>query len=83
VNNIFPMKLQGTSIAIFVTIGAVSGMIAPALMGWLADIWDTQAVPEREGYLLGSALLFSYIFSIPFLAAAGTRYNDMVNKINT
>ena len=55
-------------------VGATSGSIATAMLGVLGDHYDTDTYPDRFGYILGTAVLISYIGCIPFFLLNSKEY---------
>ena len=55
-------------------VGATSGSLATLLLGYLGDKYDIKSDPEALGYILGSAVLISYIGCIPFFLLNAEEY---------
>ena len=66
--------MQGLAVAIFMVTGATAGSIFTYLLGVLGDKYDTDNYPERQGYIMGTAVLISYLGCIPFFLLNAKEY---------
>jgi hypothetical protein len=55
-------------------IGATSGSLFTYLLGVLGDKYDVLTYPDRFGYIMGTAVLISYIGCIPFFMLNAREY---------
>jgi len=58
--------------------GAASGSITTYILGLLGDHYEIGKYPERQGYLLGIAVLISYWGCIPFFLLNGREYAKLI-----
>jgi xanthosine utilization system XapX-like protein len=75
INKTVPSNAQGLAIAVFHLIGAFAGSIATFLLGVLGDKFHAMQNPKVYGYLMGGAVLLSYIGCCPFFIWAGRLYH--------
>ena len=55
-------------------VGATSGSLVTLLLGYLGDQYKIKEDPEALGYILGTAVLVSYIGCIPFFLLNAEEY---------
>ena len=55
-------------------VGATSGSLATLMLGYLGDKYDINDDPDVLGYILGGAVLISYIGCIPFFLINAEEY---------
>ena len=55
-------------------VGATSGSLVTLLLGYLGDQYKIKEDPEALGYILGTAVLVSYIDCIPFFLLNAEEY---------
>ena len=54
--------------------GATSGSLFTYLLGVLGDKYDVTNNPDRFGYIMGTAVLISYLGCIPFFLLNAREY---------
>lgn len=71
----FPSQFQGFACAVFNFTGTVAGTIATAVVSKLLQSYDAgDEDPTNAGYIVGAAVLFSYLFAAPFFILSGYEY---------
>jgi hypothetical protein len=81
INQIVQTGSQGLAIAVFHICGALSGAIVTLILGILGDAVDATEHPERFGYIMGGAVLMSYISCFPSFIAAGRAFERAIKRM--
>ena len=74
INKLISSQMQGLAVAIFMITGATAGSFFTAMLGVMGDKYEIDKHPQRMGYIMGTAVLISYLGCIPFFLMNAKEY---------